>query len=139
MMTLRLLRTYHPEGTNGLLCLQGNPICGTIELPWRNNRRMVSCIPEGRYRLVKARYNRHGEQLGVLNVANRENILIHPGNSAQDDLQGCIAPVTKHTGPGLGIHSRIALERLKAEVYPALEAGEEVWLAVLEGSVISGR
>lgn len=137
MMTLQLRRTYHPAGTNGLLCYQGKPICGTIELPWRNNRRMVSCIPEGRYRLVKARYHRHGVQLGVLNVPNRESILIHPGNSALDDLQGCIAPVTKHTGPGSGIHSRVALERLKTLVYPVLEAGEEVWVHIvtdLEGS-----
>jgi len=130
MMILRLHRTYHPDGTNGLLCLQGKPVCCTIELPWRRNRRMVSCIPEGRYRLVKARYHRHGEQLGVFHVPHRENILLHPANAAADDLQGCIAPVTKHTAPGQGIYSRIALERLKALAYPVLEADEEVWLVI---------
>ncbi len=130
MMMLHLSRTYHPEGTNGLLCLQGKPVCRTIELPWRNNRRMISCIPEGRYQLVRRLYHRHGDQIGLLNVLHREAILIHPGNSAQDDLRGCIAPVTAHTGPGRGIHSRIALDRLKALVYPVIEAGEDVYLLI---------
>lgn len=137
MMTLHLYRTYRPEGTNGLLCMQGNPVCHTIELPWRNNRRGVSCIPEGRYRLTRRMYPKHGDQLGVLQVPNREAILIHPANSALDDLRGCIAPVTKCTAPGKGIHSRIALDRLKALVYPVLEAGEPVWLAIVEEVVVN--
>ncbi len=131
MMTLHLFRTYAPEGTNGLLCLQGKPICSTIELPWRNNKRMISCIPEGRYRLIRGRYHKHGDQIGVMNVPGREAILIHPGNSALEDLQGCIAPVTTHTGPGKGLYSRIALERLKSVVYPVLEAGEGVALLIV--------
>ncbi len=132
MMTLHLFRTYTPEGTNGLLCLQGNPICSSIELPWHNNKRLISCIPEGRYRLIRGRYHRHGDQIGVMNVPGREAILIHPGNSALDDLQGCIAPVTKLTGPGKGLYSRIALERLKAVLYPVLNKQEEVWLVIRE-------
>ena len=62
----------------------------------------------------------------MLNVPHRESILIYVGNSALDDLPGCIAPVTKHTGPGEGIYGRIALERLKTLVYPAPEGEEEV-------------
>ncbi len=134
MMTLHLYRTYHPKGTNGLLCLQGNPVCQTIELPWRDNRRGISCIPEGRYRLARHNYPKHGDQLGVLHVPHREAILIHPGNSALEDLRGCIATVTRCTAPGEGIHSRIALERLKDLAYPVLEAGEEVWLIITEGT-----
>ena len=133
MMTLQLFRTYHPEGTNGLLCLQGKPICQTIELPWHNNKKRISCIPEGRYRLVRKVFHKHGDQLAVQHVPNREAILIHPANFALSELQGCIAPVTKCTGPGKGDYSRKALEELKALVYPALEKGEEVFLSIRTG------
>lgn len=136
MITLHLRRSYHAAGTNGLLSFRGQQVCGTIELPWRNNRRMVSCIPEGRYRLYRHTFPKHGEQLGVAGVPNRESILIHPGNDARQDLRGCIAPITRHTGPGLGIYSRIALDRLKAIAFPVLEAGEEVWLIIADERVI---
>lgn len=112
MITLYLRRRYHAAGTNGLLSFRGQQVCGTIELPWRNNLRMVSCIPEGRYRLFRHHFPKHGDQLGIASVPNREAILIHPGNDARKDLRGCIAPVTKHTEPGMGIHSRIAQRRL---------------------------
>lgn len=136
MTELRLIRTYHPEGTNGVLEHGGAAICQTIELPWRNNRRRVSCIPEGRYRLIRRMHFKHGDQLAVANVPGREAILIHPANFALTELQGCIAPVTKSVAPGKGVYSRVALDRLKAIAYPALDAGEEVWLAITERGVV---
>lgn len=139
MITLYLRRRYHAAGTNGLLFFRGQQVCGTIELPWRNNLRMVSCIPEGRYRLFRHHFPKHGDQLGVANVPNREAILIHPGNDARKDLRGCIAPVTKHTEPGMGIHSRIAVDRIKALIYPVLEAGEEVWLIIVDDATLGNE
>jgi len=130
MMRLELYRSYHEAGTNGVLSYAGKQICETIELPWRGNKRMVSCIPEGQYRLMRRMHMKHGDQLAVLNVPQREAILIHPANFALYELQGCIAPVTKCIAPGKGNYSRIALERLKDLVYPALEAGEEVYLSI---------
>jgi len=62
----------------------------------------------------------------------RGGILFHAANDAARELQGCIAPVTLHTGPGRGMHSRIALERLETVVMPVLEAGETVWLEISE-------
>lgn len=129
-LALRLEREYLPNGTNGTILLYGNPICHSIELPWRHNRRNVSCIPEGRYRLRMYRSRRFGRCLLVDGVAGRSGILIHAANDAATELQGCIAPVSKHTGPGRGMHSRIALERLEAVVMPVLEAGEAVWLEI---------
>lgn len=136
MMTLYLKRRYHPGGTNGEITYEGRVVCACIELPWRGNRRFISCIPEGRYRLVKRMHSRWGEQLAVANVPGREGILIHPANDALTQLQGCIAPVTKCTAPGVGSYSRVALERLKDLVYPVLDAGEEAWLVVVEESVV---
>ncbi len=136
MMELYLRRRYYPEGTNGEISYQRRTVCACIELPWRGNRRFISCIPEGRYRLVKLLHPRWGEQLALANVPGREGILLHPANDALTQLQGCIAPVAKCTAPGVGSYSRVALERLKDLVYPVLDAGEEVWLVVVEESVV---
>ena len=130
-LTLVLEREYLTGGTNGTLLLYGKPVCDTIELPWLDNRRNVSCIPEGRYRLMRTRTRHFGFGLRVMDVPGRSGILIHPANDAATELRGCIAPVTKHTGEGKGIYSRVALERLENIVYPVLEEGEEVWLVVL--------
>ncbi|WP_028295900.1 DUF5675 family protein [Olivibacter sitiensis] len=129
-MELHLKRRYHERGTNGTISYQNQLICECIELPWRNNKRLVSCIPEGRYRLIKRMHQRWGLQLAVVNVPGREAILIHPANNALSELQGCIAPVAKCIAPGVGNYSRVALERIKDLAYPALDAGEEVWLVI---------
>lgn len=135
MMELYLKRRYHPQGTNGEITYRHRTVCACIELPWRGNRRYISCIPEGRYRLVKRMHPRWGEQLAVANVPDREGILLHPANDALSQLQGCIAPVAACTAPGEGSHSRIALERLKDLVYPVLEANEKVWLVIVDKTV----
>ena len=129
-MILFLTRTYFPNGTNGKLVCEGKFICHTIELPWQMNASKVSCIPEGKYFIRKrysAKYKWHME---VLNVPHRSSILIHPANNAQLELQGCIAPVTKHSGPGLGLMSRKAFVKLKDLVYTALSKDESVVLIV---------
>src|SRR5690606_17712920 len=95
MVVLRLQRTYHREGTNGTLSMAGQPICHTIELPWRNNRRNKSCIPEGRYHLRLLSSARFGMRICVEGVPDRSGILIHAANKAAAELRGCIAPVTK--------------------------------------------
>ncbi len=129
-LTLILKRVYHPTGTNGILVYNNRIICATIELPWQGNQQQVSCIPEGRYPLHRNWFPKHGDQLGVADVPGRSGILIHPANDALQELRGCIAPVTKHTGPGKGIYSRVALDRLKNMVYPVLDAEEEVFIDV---------
>jgi len=63
--------------------------CKTIELPWKNNERQVSCIPEGTYR-VKKRFSPRFENHFILeDVPNRDLILIHHGNYKKD-VKGCI-------------------------------------------------
>jgi len=67
---------------------------------------------------------------GIVDVPNRKFILFHPANNALKELQGCIAPVTKLSGPGLGLLSRKAFEKLKSIVYKALDNQESVTLIV---------
>lgn len=93
-MELYLKRTYFPEGCNGAIFWQGQMICASIELPWKDNQREVSCIPEGRYPLVKRYSPKFKWHLWVKEVKGRSLILMHPANDAQKELRGCIAPVS---------------------------------------------
>lgn len=128
--TLVLQRNYGAQGTNGTITYNGELICRMIELPWRNNIQRLSCIPEGRYKLEKRKYTRHGEQIGIPAVLGREAILIHAANDAMRQLMGCIAPVTAWTGEGRGIQSGQALEKLKGLVYSLWDMGGEVHLLI---------
>ncbi|MFV8344645.1 DUF5675 family protein [Flavobacterium sp. ZB4P13] len=129
-MVLILSRTYFPDGTNGILECEGKFICKTIELPWKNNETKVSCISEGKY-FIKKRYSKKFQwHLEVLDVKNRSLILFHHANNALQELNGCIAPVTKLSGPGLGLMSRKAFAKLKELVYKALDKEESVELIV---------
>jgi hypothetical protein len=129
-MVLVLSRTYFPEGTNGKLACEGQFICCTIELPWRENKKDVSCIPEGYY-LLRKRYSRKFQwHIEVVAVKNRSHILLHPANNALAELKGCIAPVTQLSGAGSGLQSRQAFTKIKNLVYKALEGSAIVSLIV---------
>lgn len=129
-MVILLQRTYFPDGTNGKLECEGKFICYTIELSWKENEKRFSCIPEGKYFIKKRYSNKFKWHLEVVDVKNRSLILFHPANNALHELNGCIAPVTKLSGPGLGLMSRKANTKLKGLVYKALESNESVELIV---------
>lgn len=129
-MELVLERQYLSSGTNGTLSFDGNEICKTIKLPWLDNQRRISCIPEGFYRLRKRFSPKFKWHLEVMNIKNRDLILFHPANDALKELNGCIAPVSKLTGEGKGIQSRIAFERLKEIIFPYLEKGFSIELTI---------
>ncbi|RZJ34751.1 MAG: hypothetical protein EOO51_08465 [Flavobacterium sp.] len=129
-MELVLSRAYFPEGTNGRLECEGRLICKTIELPWRNNRRAVSCIPEGKY-LLKKRYSlKFKWHVEITGVENRSLILIHPANHALKELNGCIAPVSSITGAGQGSQSRDAFNAVRTLVYDALDKNQKVSIII---------
>jgi hypothetical protein len=132
-MVLWLCRTYFPDGTNGKIECEGKFICNTIELPWKKNETKVSCIPEGKYFIKKRYSNKFKWHLEIIDVKNRSLILFHPANNALQELNGCIAPVTKLSGPGLGLMSRKAFIKLKDLVYKALDSKESVELIVQSG------
>ena len=99
-------------------------------MPWRKNEKRVSCIPEGNY-FIRKRYSRKFNwHIEIIGVENRSSILFHPANNALQELNGCIAPVTKLSGPGLGLMSRKAFGKLKSKVYKAIDTAESVELIV---------
>ncbi len=129
-MKLELIRTYHSNGVNGELLIDGTKVCNTIELPWLDNQPRVSCIPEGTYQLTKRYSQRFGHHLLVNSVANRNYILIHAYNDALKESKGCIAPVSVLTGEGKGLRSRVALQLVLSLVYPELEKGNKILLTI---------
>jgi Family of unknown function (DUF5675) len=129
-MELELIRKYFDEGTNGEILYQDRLMTYSIELPWKNNQARVSCIPEGRYELIKRWSLKFGRHLQVMNVSGREYILIHPANEALRELKGCIAPVCLITGAGKGIRSRMALQKLTSLVYGALDRHDKVFITI---------
>lgn len=66
----------------------------------------------------------------MLGVRNRDLILIHPANDALKELNGCIAPVSEHSGEGKGTRSRVASDKLKDLVFPYLESGFVIKLTI---------
>ena len=129
-MELELIRTYYATGTNGKILYRNRLIAYSIELPWKENLAQVSCIPEGRYELIKRFSNRFKWHLQLKYVMQRTCILMHPANDALHELKGCIAPVSFLTGVGKGIQSRLALETLTSLVCGALDQHESVFINI---------
>ena len=125
-MELNLTRVYKRGGTNGTLTLNGHFVCFTLELPWKENKKNISCIPEGKYEL-KARFSQELQNhLEVLDVYNRNRILINPATNAIKELRGGIAPVKQLTGIGEGIYSRLAMEKLLSIFHQTMEENEKI-------------
>ena len=61
----------------------------SLELPFLENKKQISCIPTGTYRAIKTKSQSKGEVLMLKQVPNRTSILVHVGNYSKDTL-GCI-------------------------------------------------
>lgn len=61
----------------------------TLELPWKDNQRNISRIPNGIYDVIKRNSKKFGDHFHVLDVPNRSYILLHSGNF-YTDIRGCI-------------------------------------------------
>ncbi|MCU0431386.1 MAG: DUF5675 family protein, partial [Cytophagaceae bacterium] len=54
--------------------------CKTLELPWKDNKVDISCIPKGTYKVQKRYSARYLHHFHVMDVPGRNWILIHTGN-----------------------------------------------------------
>jgi hypothetical protein len=91
-----ILSTAH--GTFGEIILPNGTKFFTLELPWKDNKPEVSCIPAGVYLCKYINSPKHGPTYELSNVPGRTSIQIHKANFAGDiskglksDLLGCIA------------------------------------------------
>jgi hypothetical protein len=82
---LRLKRS--DQGTLGMVLFEDFK-CYSLELPWRNNRQNISCIPSGIYQVEIRISPKYGKVYWVKNVPDRSWILIHSGNWAGDRNKG---------------------------------------------------
>lgn len=109
---LVLKRIYLDKAVHGRLYVGEELLACTIELPWKQNAKRISCIPEGVYTLRRRYSEKFKWHLVLLEVPERSGILIHPANDALKELQGCIAPVTTITEVGKGSNSRNAMQKV---------------------------
>ena len=118
-INLLLLRdTFTDESTIGELFLNGERFCDTLELPYRDNQKSISCIPTGEYkvrlRLPRESATRHYIHLLVKDVKDRSHILFHRGNTAKD-TRGCIL-VGQGTQQDIVYNSTLAMDLLIKEI-----------------------
>tara|TARA_R100001143_G_scaffold48641_1_gene43516 strand:- start:1918 stop:2352 length:435 start_codon:yes stop_codon:yes gene_type:complete len=109
---------FTDKSTIGKLFLNGEKFCYTLELPYLDNQRSISCIPEGEYkvRLRTARESATRDYLHLLvqDVDGRSYILVHIGNYPKD-TKGCIlvGQSRKHDAV---YNSTLAMELLMKEI-----------------------
>ncbi len=83
----RLQESNH--GTFGVLRTPLGFKALSIELPWRENRSNISCIPPGEYKMIWTYSPTFKRMMYIaLGTSPRSGIRLHPGNLAGDVLQG---------------------------------------------------
>tara|TARA_R110001583_G_scaffold58672_5_gene174696 strand:- start:1476 stop:1961 length:486 start_codon:yes stop_codon:yes gene_type:complete len=109
---------FSEEVTMGQLFLNGEKMCDTLELPWKDNQKNISCIPEGEYkvRLRVARESATRDYLHLLikDVPNRKWVLVHRGNT-KSDSRGCVL-VGFASKQGFVKNSTFAMDLLMKEI-----------------------
>jgi len=102
-----------------------------LELPWRDNKRSVSCIPPGRYEVRITPSRAFMRKLPILlDVPGRDGIRIHRANYPTE-IRGCIAP-GRARGPN-GVSRSAECEReIQADIQAAIDKNEKVWIEIKE-------
>ena len=89
MVKILRMNEDYDLGTFGVLLIQGEPFCVTLEPGDRLNAPFVSSIPAQQYFCHTYHSTKYGNTFRVLHVPGREHILFHPGNRVID-TEGCI-------------------------------------------------
>ena len=90
---LLLIRdSFTDKSVIGKLYLNSEFYGHTLELAWKDNQKRISCIPKGVYEVEKRHTEKSKykyEHLHILDVPDRELILMHIGNYPKNS-KGCI-------------------------------------------------
>lgn len=105
--------------TRGLITLEDGTLIYSLELPWKNNEKNVSCVPPGVYQLIPYTSHKHDSTWYLQNAdldvggdgAHRSFCEIHSANWASQ-LEGCIA---------LGLDDKPMYNPAEGEIVPAVE------------------
>ena len=104
------------------------PFAVTVERPWLDNQKSVSCIPAGQYACQRVQSPKFGDTFEVQNVPNRTAILFHKGNIT-DDTHGCIL-VGEQFGTVNGVPGVLASAQGFAEFMRRLAGEPSFWVLV---------
>lgn len=78
------------DKTLGMLFIEKDLECYTLEPPWKDNEKNISCIPKGEYKYKKYKSKKYNcTCLALYSVPKRNYISIHYGNYPWD-TEGCI-------------------------------------------------
>lgn len=115
-LTLRRV-TFGAPRTFGVLIFDDVPFAVTLEPPWKNNTRSISCIPPGIYQCKRIQSPKFGDTFEILGVPNRTHILFHKGNKVSETY-GCVLIGSEfgwfgETSPVI-LRSRAAFEEFEA-------------------------
>ena len=103
--------------TMGYLIANGQVICYTLELPWKDNSNDVSCIPLGTYDGILRYDKTDGWRIQLENVPNRTGVQIHMGNYTTQ-IEGCILVGTDAKVDNCTVlNSSVAYSKLKEAFY----------------------
>ncbi len=128
---------YLKEGTFGRLTIN-NKTYYTVECPWDNNKRFVSCLPEAIYELVPHSSTKYyntfaliNQEIGVTHYeehgCSRYSCLIHAANWPRQ-VQGCI-------GTGISavtINNRMQTLRSREALYEIIDLIEDQVITHIE-------
>ena len=136
MCSIKIYRLEKKHGcTIGTLTLDDAILCHTLELPWADNRRDVSCIPAGTYDGRRVQSPRFGPTIQICDVPGRSHILFHAGNTVSD-TQGCIL-----TGRRVGwLHGRRAVLDSRSsflELLRELDGRDVISVSILEAGYVA--
>lgn len=98
VVTITRTKSNSKQVTGHLVATNGGAVytCKTLELPWKDNAKNISCIPTGTYKVnytFSPKFLKYTYE--IKNVPNRSGIRLHKGNYAfklkgLPDIQGCI-------------------------------------------------
>ena len=130
------------QGTPGILVVQDQSFC-IIELPYRDNRRNMSCIPCGVYPCVPIKSKKFGDVWLLQDVPDRDGVLIHCGNFAGDSSlgyqthsHGCLIMGDKHGQikiPPKGFQQAVLLSKFAMSRFQLLMGRNPFKLIIEEG------
>jgi len=96
ILELIRLEENYKFGTFGLLRIQKEVFCATLEPPDLLNKKNVSSIPAQQYKCLRVDTKKWGETFQVVDVPDRTWVWFHPGNTVKN-TSGCIL-LAEHFG-----------------------------------------
>lgn len=118
--------------THGDLFVDGQWMAYTLEDVVRAVKiKGETAIPAGRYRVTLEHSPRFGPNtITIRDVPGFTGVRIHGGNT-EHDTDGCPLVGLERTATGIR-NCKPALDELKQEIGAALQAGEQVWLDIVD-------